>query len=104
MIFKLYNKLKKNLLLNKFKFINKKYIKKFIYIKKFNILLKSKNSNYYIYNIIHYKCKNLKLLYILSNKYNIILIKILNFWYNILIYYNINYNNIYTIKIIFTFF
>ncbi|GAW84764.1 open reading frame 105 (apicoplast) [Plasmodium gonderi] len=103
MILNLYYKLQKNILLKKFK--NKKNnIKKFIYIKnKFNILLKSKNSNKYIYNIINYKYKNLKILYIISNKYNILLIKKINFWYNIL-YINFIYNKIYIIKNIFTYF
>ncbi|SBT86803.1 hypothetical protein PMUG01_API003900 (apicoplast) [Plasmodium malariae] len=104
MIFNLYYKLKKNLLLKKFKNIKKNNIKKFIYIKKYNILLKSKNSNCYIYNIINYKYKNLKLLYILSNKYNLILTKIINFYYIIYNNYNINYNNIHIIKNIFTYF
>nr|UTS56821.1 hypothetical protein [Plasmodium sp.] len=103
MIFNLYNKLKKNLLLKKFKNIKKQNVKKLIYIKNFNILLKSKNSNNYIYNIFNYKYKNIKLLYIISNKYNLLLIKFINFWF-ILYNYNIIYNNIYIIKNIFTYF
>ncbi|VVF13554.1 hypothetical protein HEP_API05000 (apicoplast) [Hepatocystis sp. ex Piliocolobus tephrosceles] len=103
MIFNLYYKLKKNLLLKKFKNIKQKNINKFIFIKKFNILLKSKNSNSYIYNNIIYKYKNLKLLYIISNKYNLLLIKFIDFLY-IIYKYNIKYNNIYIIKNIFTYF
>ncbi|KJP90340.1 hypothetical protein AK88_07044 (apicoplast) [Plasmodium fragile] len=103
MIFNLYYKLKKNILLKKFKNIKINNIKKFIYINKFNLLLKSKNSNKYLYNIIFYKYNNIKLLYIISNKYNLLLIKQLNFWYNIL-YISFIYNNIYIIKHIFTYF
>ncbi|CRG98248.1 hypothetical protein PGAL8A_API03800 (apicoplast) [Plasmodium gallinaceum] len=105
MIFNLYSKLKKNLLLKKFKNINiiKYNINKKIYIKYLNIIFKSKNSNNYIYNKINYNYKNIKLLYIISNKYNLLLIKIINFWY-ILLYYKINYHNIYLIKNIFTYF
>nr|UTS56758.1 hypothetical protein [Plasmodium inui]BBB58238.1 hypothetical protein [Plasmodium inui] len=103
MIFNLYYKLKKNILLKKFKNIKKNNIKKFIYINKFNLLLKSKNSNKYLYNIIFYKYNNLKLLYIISNKYNLLLIKQTNFWYHILHIFFI-YNNIYKIKYIFTYF
>nr|BAL70555.1 open reading frame 105 [Plasmodium ovale] len=103
MIFNLYYKLKKNLLLKKFKNKKKFNINKLNYIKNFNVLIKSKNSNNYIYNIIIYKYKNLKILYILSNKYSLLLIKIIHFWY-ILYYYNINYNNIFIIKNIFTYF
>nr|UTS56744.1 hypothetical protein [Plasmodium simiovale]BBB58180.1 hypothetical protein [Plasmodium simiovale] len=103
MIFNLYYKLKKNILLKKFKTIKKNNIRKFIYINKFNLLLKSKNSNKYLYNIIIYKYNNFKLLYIISNKYNLILIKQINFWYNIL-YISFIYNNIYIIKYIFTYF
>lgn len=105
MIFNLYYKLKKNLLLKKFKNIQiNNNIKKIVYIKLFNILLKSKNSNNYIYNIINNKYKNIKLLYILSNnKYNLLLFKNINLW-NILLNYNIIFNNIYIIKNIFTYF
>nr|UTS56912.1 hypothetical protein [Plasmodium ashfordi] len=104
MIFNLYSKLKKNLLLKKFKNIKikKNFINKNIYIKFFNILLKSKNSNNYIYNkIIYYK--NIKLLYIISNKYNLLLLKNFNIWF-ILFNYTLKYNNINKIKNIFTYF
>nr|UTS56870.1 hypothetical protein [Plasmodium chiricahuae] len=106
MIFNLYSKLKKNFLLKKFKNIQikKYYIQKNMYIKNFNILLKSKNSNIYIYNKINHNFKNIKLLYILSNnKYNLLLFKIINFFYNIS-NYEINYIYIYLIKTIFTYF
>nr|UTS56898.1 hypothetical protein [Plasmodium homocircumflexum] len=106
MIFNTYSKLKKNFLLKKFKNLQiKNYnIKHSIYIKDLNILLKSKNSNYYIYNTIFYNYKNIKLLYIISNnKYNLFLFKKIKFWY-ILLTYKINYNYIYIIKNIFTYF
>nr|QUL61518.1 hypothetical protein [Haemoproteus columbae] len=101
MIFNLYSKLKKNILLKKFKNINlikKKNIKKLKFIKFFNILLKSKNSNLYLYNKIYYKYKNIKLIYLISNKYNLIFLKLLNIWY-LLLNYKINYN-LYYINII----
>nr|UTS56877.1 hypothetical protein [Plasmodium sp.] len=106
MIFNSFYKLKKNNLLKKFKNLQFKNfnIIKFIYIKNFNILLKSKNSNNYIYNNIIYKYKNIKLLYIISNnKYNLLLFKLNNFWYTLL-NYKINLNIIYIIKNIFTYF
>nr|UTS56884.1 hypothetical protein [Plasmodium sp.] len=106
MIFNLFFKLRKNILLKKFKNLQIKNftINKHIYIKNLNILLKSKNSNNYIYNNIIYKYKNIKLLYILSNnKYNLLLFKLNNFWY-ILLNYKININIIYIIKNIFTYF
>ncbi|VUC58745.1 hypothetical chloroplast reading frame 93, putative [Plasmodium berghei ANKA] len=102
MIFNIHYKLKKNLLFKQFK--NNIQIKKYIYLKKqINIILKSKNSNNFIYNIIKYKYKNLKILYIIINKYNLILIKFINFWY-ILNNYYIKYDKFYLIKTIFTYF
>ncbi|VEV59436.1 probable protein, unknown function (apicoplast) [Plasmodium vinckei vinckei] len=101
MIFNIHYKLKKILLLKQFK--NNKKIK-YIYLnKQINIILKSKNSNNYLYNILKYKYKNLKTLYIIINKYNLMLIKFINFWY-ILNNYYIEYNKFYLIKTIFTYF
>nr|UTS56919.1 hypothetical protein [Haemoproteus lanii] len=100
MIFNSYSKLKKNLLYKKFKNI---YIIKYKYIKKLNNLLKSKNSNNYVYNKFIYIFNNIKLLYIISNKYNLILIKYIYTWYS-LINYKFYNNYFYIIIIIFTYF
>nr|YP_008757407.1 hypothetical protein [Leucocytozoon caulleryi]BAN94687.1 hypothetical protein [Leucocytozoon caulleryi] len=105
MIFNKYFKLNKNKILNKFKNIQIiKYNKyKYLNIKNLNILFYSKNSNNYNYSRIIYNIKYIKLLYILSNYYNKILLKLLYFWFTIL-NYKINYQYYILILNIFTYF
>nr|UTS56933.1 hypothetical protein [Haemoproteus tartakovskyi] len=97
MIFNSYSKIQKQILYKKFKLLFKYYFKKKNIL---NNILKSKNSNIYIYNKFLYKFTYITLIYINSN---VILHKLIYIWY-LLIHYNINFNNIYIILYIFTYF